>query len=111
MAFPDDCWAIGLHGNTHPGDIDGEKGPAVFPGQHAFGFDDLPAPAVEPEDPIGLRDRVPALDIRELSTMDLAGNRDYFAVSRIAYYPASAGFSFCYAHFKAANASGSTSRS
>ena len=73
MAFPDDGCAIGLHGNPHPGDIDGEEGAAVLPGQHAFGFDGLPAPAVKAEDPVGLRDGVPALDIGELATMELTG--------------------------------------
>ena len=72
VAFADDGCAIRLHGNSHPGDIDREKGPAIFPGQDAFGVDGLPAPSVETEDPIGLRDRVPALDIGELATMDLA---------------------------------------
>ena len=52
---------------------DETAGRAAF-GHDAFEFDGLPAPAVKAKDPIGLRDRVPALDIGELATMDLAGS-------------------------------------
>ena len=73
MAFPNDGCAIGLDGDPHLGDIDGEEGAAVFPGQNATGFDGLSAPAIKAEDPVGLRDRVPAFDIGELTAMGLAG--------------------------------------
>ena len=52
--------------------IDRQEGAAVFTGQHAAGLDRLPVPAIKPEDPIGLRDRVPALDIGQLAAIGLA---------------------------------------
>ena len=73
MALPDDGCAVRLHGDPDPGDIDGEEGAAVLAGQDAFGFDGLPAPAVKAEDPVGLRDGVPALEIGEFAAMGLSG--------------------------------------
>ena len=73
MAFPDDGCALRLHGDADPGDIDGEESALVFAGKDAFGFDGLPAPAVKAEDPVGLRDRVPAFEIGEFPAMGLAG--------------------------------------
>ena len=61
MAFPNDGCAVSVHRDPHPGDIDRQEGAAILAGQHAFRFDGLPVPAVEPEDSVGLRDRVPAL--------------------------------------------------
>ena len=72
VAFPDDGGAIGLNGDAHPGDIDRDVSPTVFSGEYAFGFDGLSAPAIEAKDPVGLRDRIPALDIGELAAMGLA---------------------------------------
>ena len=73
MAFPDDGRAICLHSDPHPGDIDRQEGAPVLPGKDAFGFDGLPVPAVKPEDPVGLRDGVPALEIGEFAAMGLSG--------------------------------------
>ena len=73
MAFADDCLPVCMHGDPHPGDIDREERAAVLSGQNAFGFNRLPVPAVEAEDAVGLRDRVPALEIGELPAMRLAG--------------------------------------
>ena len=60
MTFADNGHSIGMYRYPHPGDIDGQERPAVFPGQDAAGFDGLPVPAVEAKDPIGFRNRVPA---------------------------------------------------
>ena len=73
MAFPNDSCAIGMHGDPNPCDVDREEGAAVLAGKDAFGFDRLPAPAVKPKDPVGLRDGVPALEIGELPAMGLPG--------------------------------------
>jgi hypothetical protein len=73
VAFTNDGRTIGVHGDPHFGDVDGEERSTVFTGQHTAGFKSLPVPAVEAEDPIGFRDRVPALDIGELATVGLTG--------------------------------------
>ena len=73
MAFPDNGCPIRLHGEPHPGDIDGEEGALGLPGQDALGFDGLSGPAVKAEDPVGLRDRVPALEVGQLPAMGLPG--------------------------------------
>ena len=49
--------------DPYPGDVDRQEGPAVFASKHTAGFNRLPIPPVKPEDPVGFRDRVPALDI------------------------------------------------
>ena len=63
---------VGLDRNPHFGDIDGQEGAAIFPGKDTAGFDGFSAPAIEPKDPIGLRDREPAFDIGELAAIGLA---------------------------------------
>ena len=73
MAFPNDGRAIRMHGDPDPGDVDRQEGPAVFAGKHTAGLDRLPIPPVEPEDPIGFRDGVPAFDIGQLAAMGLTG--------------------------------------
>ena len=73
MALPNDGRAIGMYGDPDSGDIDRQEGPAVLAGKDAFGVDGLPVPAVKPEDPIGLRDRVPALEIGQFAAMGLTG--------------------------------------
>ena len=73
MAFPNDGCPVRMHGDAHPGDIDRQEGAAVLAGKDAFGFNRLPAPAVKAEDPVGLRDGVPAFEIGELAAMGLAG--------------------------------------
>jgi hypothetical protein len=50
------------------------EGAPVFTGEHTAGFDRLPAPAVKPEDPVGLRDSLPALEIGEFTAMRLTGS-------------------------------------
>ena len=72
VAFPDDGCAIGVHGNAHPGDIDGEE---CSRGCHGLGThldSTVSVPAIKPEDPVGFRDRVPTFDIGEFATMGLA---------------------------------------
>ena len=59
--------------SAHPGDVDGKESPLVLAGKDAFGFDGLPAPAVKAEDPVGLRDRVPALEVGQFPAIGLAG--------------------------------------
>jgi hypothetical protein len=72
MTFSDNGGAIGVHGNAHFGDIDGEERATGFSRQDATGVYGLAVPAVKTEDPVGLRDRIPAFDIGELATIDLA---------------------------------------
>ena len=71
MALSDYGCTIGLNGDPHSGGIDGKEAAAVFAGEHTFGFDGFPAPAVEAKNPIGLRDRVPAFDIGEFTAIGL----------------------------------------
>ena len=73
MSFPDDGCAISLNGDPHFGDIDGDKGAVVLPRKHTTRFYRFAAPAVEAEDAVGFRDRVPALDVGELASIGLAG--------------------------------------
>ena len=73
MALTNDGCPIRMHGDPHPGDIDRQERAAVFAGKDAFGFDRLPVPAVKAEDPVGLRDGVPALEIGQLPAMGLTG--------------------------------------
>ena len=73
MAFPNNGCPIRMHGDPDPGDVDRQEGAAVLPGQDAFGFDGLSVPAVKPEDPVGFRDGVPALEIGQLPAMGLPG--------------------------------------
>ena len=73
MALANDGCTIRMHGDPHPGDIDREECAAVFAGKHAFGLDGLPVPAVKAEDPVGLRDGVPAFEIGQLPAMGLTG--------------------------------------
>ena len=73
MALTNDCGAIRMHGDADSRDVDSKEGAAALAGKDAFGFDCLAVPAVKPEDPVGLRDRVPALEIGELAAMGLTG--------------------------------------
>ena len=73
VAFANDRAPVGLNGNAHLGNIDGGKGPAIFAGEDATGFHRFPVPAVEAENAVRLRDRKPALDVGELTTMGFAG--------------------------------------
>ena len=73
MAFSDDGRAIRMHGDPNSGDIDRQEGAAVLTGKYAFGFNGLPVPAIKPEDPVGLRDGVPALEIGELAAVGFTG--------------------------------------
>ena len=65
MAFPNDGCAVRLYGDAHPGGIDRQESSPIFAGEDGTGFNRLPTPAVEPEDPVGLRDGVPAFQIRK----------------------------------------------
>ena len=72
MSFPNNGCAIGLDGNSYFGDIDGDKGAAVLPGENATGFYGFSTPSIKAEDPVGLRDREPAFDIGEFTAMGFA---------------------------------------
>ena len=72
VPFTNDGCTVGVHGDPDPGDVDRKEAAAVFTREHAAGLDGLPIPAIKPEDPIGLRDRIPALDIGELAAIGLA---------------------------------------
>jgi hypothetical protein len=72
MALPDDGRAIRLHGHPHPGEIDGKEGAPVLAGQHAAGFQRFPAPAIKAEDPVGLGDGVPALQVGQFAAIGFA---------------------------------------
>ena len=73
VALPDDGRLARLHRDPDLGGVDGQEIAAVLPGKHAAGFQALPVPAVEAEDAVGLRDRVPALDIAELPPVRFSG--------------------------------------
>ena len=72
VTFPNNGCAHSLYADAHFGDIDREERPTIFAGQYTAGFNGFPAPTIEAKDPIGLCDRVPALDIRKLPSMGLA---------------------------------------
>ena len=84
VTFANDGRAIGMYRDAHSGDIDGEEGAAVFAREHAAGFKGLSAPAIEAEDPVGFRDRVPAFDVvrargRWIRGCERDGDRDCVA--------------------------------
>ena len=62
----------GVDGYPNFGDVHSQKGAAIFPGENTAGIYGFAAPAVEPEDPIGLGDGEPSLDIGELAAIGLA---------------------------------------
>jgi hypothetical protein len=72
MALANNGCAVCLHGKADTGNIDGEKRAAVLTGKDAPGLNRLPAPAVKPEDPVGFRDGVPALEIGQLPSIGRA---------------------------------------
>jgi hypothetical protein len=71
MALTNDGCTIRMHGDPDPGEVDRQEGPAVLAGKDATGLDRLPVPPIEPEDPVGFRDRVPAFDVGQLAAMGL----------------------------------------
>ena len=73
MPFADDCRSFSHNGDAHLGDIDCNEAAAIFAGEDATGFHRFPVPAVEAENAVRLRDRKPALDVGELTTIDFAG--------------------------------------
>src|ERR1035437_1267155 len=73
MAFTNNGCPIRMNGDPNSCDVDHQETPAVLAGKDTFGFDGLPVPAIKPEDPVGLRDGVPALEIGEFPAMGLAG--------------------------------------
>ena len=73
MAFPNNGCAICLNGDADPGDVDRQKDTPIFTGQDATGFDGLSGPTVKPENPVGLRDGVPALQVGEFPAIGLTG--------------------------------------
>ena len=73
MTFANNGCAVSVHRDPDPGDVDREEGPTVFAGKHTARFEGLSVPAVEAKDPIGFRNRVPALDVGKLAAIGLAG--------------------------------------
>ena len=73
MAFPNDGCAVCMNGDPDPGEVDRQECAPIFAGKDATGFDGLPVPAVKPKDPVGFRNRVPALQIGELPAIGLTG--------------------------------------
>src|SRR5665811_1917286 len=73
MALPNYGRAVRMHGYPDPGEVDRQEAPPVLAGKDATGLNRLPVPPVKSEDPVGLRDRVPALDIGQLTAMGLTG--------------------------------------
>ena len=73
MALLNDGRAICMNSDPNSRDIDRQEGAAVLAGKDATGFDRLPVPAVKPEDPVGLRNRVPAFEIGQFAAMGLTG--------------------------------------
>jgi len=72
VSFPNNGCPSGLHRDPDFGDINGDKGAAIFPSQNAARFHGFPAPAIKAEDSIGLRDRKPTLDVGEFAAMGFA---------------------------------------
>src|SRR5262249_51439211 len=72
VSFSNDGCTAGLDRDPHFSDIDGDKGAAIFSGQHAARFHRLSVPAIKPEDAVGLRDREPTFDIGEFPAINLA---------------------------------------
>ena len=64
---------IRLHSETHPGDIDGEERAPGLPRYDALGFDGLSGPAVKADDPVGLRDGIPAIEVGQCPAVGLPG--------------------------------------
>ena len=62
---------IRMNGDPDPGEVDRQEGPAVLAGKDATGLDRLPVPPIEPKDPVGFRDRIPAFDVGQLAAMGL----------------------------------------
>src|SRR5450756_242633 len=73
MTFAYDCCAIRMNRDPDSGDIDRHEGPAVLAGMDATGLNRLPVPTIKTEDPVGLRNRVPAFDVGQFAAMGLAG--------------------------------------
>ena len=71
MALTNNGRATRMHRDSNPGDIDRQEGPTVLAGKDATGLDRLPVPAIEPKDPVGFRDRIPAFDVGQLAAMGL----------------------------------------
>ena len=72
MTFSENSYTIGLDCNPHPGGVDGQKRTTVFPGEDTARLGCFSIPAVKAKDPVGFRDRIPALDVGELAPVGLA---------------------------------------
>ena len=81
MTFPDDCCAVRVHRYPDTGRVDRKKRSSIFARKYATGLDRFPIPAVESEDPVRFRDRVPSLNVGERPAIRLrvygrSGGRD-----------------------------------
>ena len=65
MTFADDCYAARIDRYPDTGRVDRKKRSSIFPREHATGLDRFPIRAIESEDPVRLRDRVPSLNVGE----------------------------------------------
>ena len=72
-ALPDDGRAVSVYGDPYAGEVNRQEIPAVFAGQHTAGFDRLPVPTIKAEDPVGRRNRLPALEVGQFAAVGLAG--------------------------------------
>src|SRR4029078_8775549 len=64
--------AVRQDGDAHLGDIDRGAMSAIFPGKDAAGLNGFTAPTVKAKYAVGLGNRQPAFDIRELAAVCLA---------------------------------------
>ena len=62
-----------MNGDPDPGEVDRQEGPAVLAGEDTAGFDRLPVPTIKAEDSVGLRNRLPALEVGQFAAVGLAG--------------------------------------
>lgn len=63
MPFANEGRAVCLHGEPNPRKVDCQETSAVFAGDDAFGLERFPAPPIEAENPVRLRNCVPTFDI------------------------------------------------
>ena len=64
---------VGVDSEANLGHIDGVKGTPDLAAKHTAGFNCLAIPAVMPENPIGLGDRVPCFNIAEFAPVAKSG--------------------------------------
>ena len=73
VAFPNNGRAIRMNGDPDPGEVDREVCAPVLAGKDTAGLDGLSGPTIKPENPVGLRNRVPAFEVGQIAAVSLAG--------------------------------------